>query len=111
MTRVAVPERGVEALFGNHDEKLRFLEATFKVRIKSQGSELLVEGDEQGAIRVGQIFEQLTGLMKDGYSMSSGDVRLAAELFARDGSTHLRDYLMKSPVPGGKTVLGHRSLN
>jgi len=111
MTRVAVPERGVETLFGNHDENLRFLETTFKVRIKSQGSELLVEGDEQGALRVGQIFEQLTGLMKDGYSMSSGDVRLAAELFARDGSTHLRDYLMKAAVRGGKKVVVPRSLN
>ena len=111
MTRVAVPERGVETLFGNHDENLRFLETTFNVRIKSQGSELLVEGDEQGAIRVGQIFEQLAGLMKDGYSMSSGDVRLAAELFARDGSTHLRDYLMKSAVHGGKKVVVPRSLN
>jgi phosphate starvation-inducible protein PhoH and related proteins len=111
MTRVAVPERGVETLFGNHDENLRFLETTFNVRIKSQGSELLVEGDEQGAARVGQIFEQLAGLMKDGYSMSSGDVRLAAELFARDGSTHLRDYLMKAAVRGGKKVVVPRSLN
>ena len=111
MTRVAVPERGVETLFGNHDENLRFLEATFKVRIKSQGSELLVEGDEQGAACVGQIFEQLAGLVKDGYSMSSGDVRLAAELFARDGRTHLRDYLMKSAVRGGKKVVVPRSLN
>jgi phosphate starvation-inducible protein PhoH and related proteins len=111
MTRVAVPERGVETLFGNHDENLRFLESTFQVRIKSQGSELLVEGDEQGAALVSQIFEQLTGLMKDGYQMSSADVRLAGELFARDGNTHLRDYLMKSAVRGGKKVVIPRSLN
>jgi phosphate starvation-inducible protein PhoH and related proteins len=111
MTRVAVPERGVETLFGNHDENLRFLETTFQVRIKSQGSELLVEGDEQGAARVSQIFEQLTGLMKDGYQMSSADVRLAAELFANDANTHLRDYLMKSAVRGGKKVVIPRSLN
>jgi phosphate starvation-inducible PhoH-like protein len=111
MKTIAVPDKGLEVLFGNHDENLRFLETTFNVRIKSQGSELLVEGDEQGALRVGQIFEQLAGLMKDGYSMSSGDVRLAAELFARDGSTHLRDYLMKSAVRGGKKVVVPRSLN
>ena len=49
MTRVAVPERGVETLFGNQDENLRFLEETFKVRIKNQGSDLLIEGDERGA--------------------------------------------------------------
>ena len=56
MKTIAVPERGVEALFGTHDENLRFLEDTLKVRIKSQGSELLVEGDEQGAEIVGQVF-------------------------------------------------------
>ena len=39
MTRVSVPERGLETLFGTQDENLRFLEETFKVRIKSQGSD------------------------------------------------------------------------
>jgi phosphate starvation-inducible protein PhoH and related proteins len=111
MTRVSVPERGVETLFGTQDENLRFLETTFKVRIKSHGPDLVVEGDEEGAARVKQIFEQLVALMKDGYSVSSGDVRLAAELFARDPATNLRDYLMKSAVRGGKKVVIPRSLN
>ena len=48
MRRVAVPERGAEALYGTHDENLRFLENTLKVRIKGHGSELVVEGDEAG---------------------------------------------------------------
>ncbi len=48
MKRVAVPERGAEALFGNHDENLRFLEDTLKVRIRTQGPELLVEGEDAG---------------------------------------------------------------
>ena len=111
MTRVSVPERGVETLFGIHDENLRFLESTFKVRIKTQGNDLMVEGDEQGAECVSRIFDQLAALMKDGYSVSAGDVRLAAELFARDGGTHLRDYLMKSAVRGAKKVVVPRSLN
>ena len=63
MTRVSVPDKGQETLFGNADENLRFLEDTFKVRIKSQGSELLIEGDERGAELAGQVFEQLSGLM------------------------------------------------
>src|SRR5207247_8392943 len=79
--------------------------------IKTQGNELMVEGDEQGAERVSRIFDQLAALMKDGYSVSAGDVRLAAELFARDGDTHLRDYLMKSAVRGAKKVVVPRSLN
>ncbi|HXB54664.1 MAG TPA: PhoH family protein [Vicinamibacteria bacterium] len=111
MKTIAVPERGVEALFGTHDENLRFLEDTLKVRIKSQGSELLVEGDEGGAEIVGQVFLQLAALMKDGYAVSTGDVRLAAELLTRDGATRLRDYLMKAAVRGGKKVVVPRSLN
>ena len=65
------PNGASEALFGNHDENLRFLEEQLKVRIKTQGSELFVEGDERRRRRSsGQIFDQLGALMKDGYSVS-----------------------------------------
>jgi phosphate starvation-inducible protein PhoH and related proteins len=111
MMRVSVPERGLETLFGTHDENLRFLEDTFKVRIKSQGSELLIEGDERGQALAGQVFEQLSQLMKDGYAVGSADVRLAGQLLSRGGETRLRDYLMKAAIRGGKKVVVPRSLN
>ncbi len=111
MTRVSVPERGLETLFGNHDENLRFLEETFKVRIKSQGQELLIEGDEQGAAQAAQVFEQLAQMMQDGYSVASADVRLAAQLLSRDSGARLRDYLMTAAVRGGKKTVVPRSLN
>jgi phosphate starvation-inducible PhoH-like protein len=93
MARFSVPERGIDTLFGTHDENLRFLEETFKVRIKSQGTDLLIDGDPRGTELAGQVFEQLTGLMRDGYSVASADVRL------------------KSAVRGGKKVVVPRSLN
>jgi phosphate starvation-inducible protein PhoH and related proteins len=111
MKRINVPERGVEALFGNHDENLRFLEGTLGVRIKNEAEALLVEGDAAGEEVVAQVFEQLGGLMKDGYSVSAGDVRLAAQLLSQDGGTRLRDYLLKSAVRGGKKTVVPRSLN
>ena len=111
MRRVAVPERGAEALYGTHDENLRFLEDNLKVRIKNSGSELLVEGDAQGEEVVAQIFDQLAALIKDGYSVGAGDVRLAAQLLAQDGAVRLRDYLMGVAVRGGKKVVVPRSLN
>jgi phosphate starvation-inducible PhoH-like protein len=111
MMRVSVPERGLETLFGTHDENLRFLEDTFRVRIKSQGNELLIEGDERGQALAGQVFEQLSQLMKDGYAVGSADVRLAGQLLSRDGETRLRDYLMKAAIRGGKKVVVPRSLN
>jgi len=111
MKRVALPERGTEALFGNHDENLRFLEDTLKVRIRTQGSELTVEGPEAAEEVVRQIFEQLPSLMKDGYAISPGDVRLAAQLLGQEPTTRLRDYLMQSAIRGGKKVVVPRSLN
>ena len=111
MKRITVPERGAETLFGTQDENLRFLEDNLKVRIKSSGAELLVEGEEQGEETVAQIFGQLGSLMKDGYSVSAGDVRLAAQLLAEDENARLRDYLLKSAVRGGKKVVVPRSLN
>jgi phosphate starvation-inducible PhoH-like protein len=111
MTRVAVPEMGVESLFGTHDENLRLLEQAFKVRIRGHGSELSIEGDEAGATLARRALEQLTALMKDGYSVGAGDVRLAADLLSRDADTRLKDYLLKSAVRSGKKVVVPRSLN
>jgi phosphate starvation-inducible PhoH-like protein len=111
MTRVAVPEQGLATLFGNQDENLRFVEDTFKVRIKNQGSDLVIEGDERGQALAGQVFDQLSSLMKDGYAVSSADVRLAAQLLDKDAETRLKDYLMKSAVRGGKKVVVPRSMN
>ena len=111
MTRVSVPEQGLATLFGNQDENLRFVEDTFKVRIRNQGSDLLIEGDERGSVLAGQVFEQLSSLMKDGYAVSSADVRLAAQLLDRDAETRLKDYLLKAAVRGGKKVVVPRSMN
>jgi phosphate starvation-inducible PhoH-like protein len=111
MKRVSVPERGAEALFGTQDENLRFLETACKVRIKSQGNEVFVEGSPEGERVVSEIFTQLTALMKDGYSLSPGDVRLAAQLLAQDEGARLRDFLLKAAIRGGRKVVVPRSLN
>jgi phosphate starvation-inducible PhoH-like protein len=111
MKRVGVPEKGAELLFGTHDENLRFLEQTLKVRIKSDGGELVVEGTPDGEEKVAQVFGQLGDLMKEGYAVASGDVRLAAQLLSQDGGTRLREYLMQSAVRGGKKTVVPRSLN
>ncbi len=106
-----MPDKGAEALFGNHDENLRFLESNLGVRLRNQGADLTVEGEERSEAIVSEVFEQLGQLMKDGYSVSPGDVRLAAQLLSEDAGTRLRDYLMKAAVRGGKKVVIPRSLN
>ena len=48
MKRITVPEEGIETLFGSYDENLKHLESLFNVRIRTQGHDLLVEGDAAG---------------------------------------------------------------
>ena len=46
--RITVPEEGIETLFGSYDENLKHLESLFNVRIRTQGHELLVDGESPG---------------------------------------------------------------
>ena len=111
MKRVALPEKGAEALFGNHDENLRFLEDNLKVRIKNDGQTLVVEGSEEGQEVVARLFDQLGSMIKDGYAAAPGDVRVAAQLLIQDPAARLKDFLMKAAIRGAKKVVVPRSLN
>jgi phosphate starvation-inducible PhoH-like protein len=111
LKRVALPETAAETLFGNRDENLRFLEDNLKVRIKNDGTNLVVEGNGEGEEVVVQLFDQLGSMIKDGYAASPGDVRVGVQLLSQDPSARLRDYLMKAAIRGAKKVVVPRSLN
>ena len=83
MKRIPVPEDGVETFFGAYDENLKHLESLFNVRIRTQGHELLVDGDTSGLDSVDRVVGQLSSLMKDGYKLSNADVKTASDLVAR----------------------------
>jgi phosphate starvation-inducible protein PhoH and related proteins len=109
--KASVPERGAEALFGPGDENLRYLEDTWRVRIRGRGPELQIEGEEPAEGIVAAILEQLAGLQKEGYSVSGADVRLAGELLSQDPGVRLRDFVLKSAVRGARKTVLPRSLN
>ena len=47
LKRISVPEPSVETLFGVHDENLKHFESLFNVRIRTQGHELMIDGEMQ----------------------------------------------------------------
>src|SRR6478609_3716564 len=102
MKRINLPEEGIETLFGSYDENLKHLESLFNVRIRTQGHELLVDGESPDLERVDRVVGQLSSLMRDGYKLSKGDVKTASDLVAQDVSVDLRDHFLKgSLTPGG----------
>src|SRR6516165_1708588 len=104
MKRITVPEEGIETLFGSYDENLKHLESLFNVRIRTQGHDLLVEGEMPDLERVDRIVGQLASLMREGYKLSNADVKTASDLVAQDESVDLRDHFLK----GSLTAAGRR---
>src|SRR5881396_3046417 len=103
MKRITVPEEGIETLFGSYDENLKHLESLFNVRIRTQGHDLLVEGESPNLDKVDRIVDQLSALLREGYKLTHADVKTASALIAEDGTVDLRDHFLKgSLTPAGK---------
>jgi phosphate starvation-inducible PhoH-like protein len=110
--RISVPEEGIATLFGSYDENLKHLESLFHVRIRTQGHDLIVDGEDPGPERVDRVVGQLSALVKDGYKLSKSDVKTASEMFARDSDVDLREHFMKGTVtPAGKRRVAPKSVN
>ncbi|MFL6279823.1 MAG: hypothetical protein ACJ731_06915, partial [Vicinamibacterales bacterium] len=112
MKRINVPEEGIETLFGSYDENLKHLESLFNVRIRTQGHELLVEGESLNLDKVDRIIDQLSSLLRDGYKLSNADVKTASALVAENGAVDLRDHFLKGSVTAaGKRRVAPKTVN
>jgi len=95
MKKIALPQESIATLYGAHDGNLKHIESLFGVTIRTQGDELIVEGEKANEQRVERIFEQLTSLLAEGYELKNGDVKTAAQLVADNGGVNLRDYFLR----------------
>jgi phosphate starvation-inducible protein PhoH and related proteins len=112
MKRITVPEEGIETLFGSYDENLKHLESLFNVRIRTQGHELLVDGDSPNLEKVGRVVGQLSSLLRDGYKLSHADVKTASDLVAQNESVDLRDHFLKgSLTTAGRKRVAPKTVN
>jgi len=110
--RISVPEEGAATLFGSYDENLKHLESLFRVRIRTQGHDLIVDGDDPGPDRVDRVVGQLSTLLRDGYKLSNADVKTASEMVARDEDVDLREHFMKGTLTAaGKRRVAPKSVN
>jgi len=107
MRKIALPEEGIETLYGAHDANLKHIESLLNVNIRTHGSQVTVEGDPGDEQRAQHIFDQLRVLMDEGYTLANGDVKTAAELLVENADLDLRDYFVK----GGPQQATRRRVN
>jgi phosphate starvation-inducible PhoH-like protein len=96
MRKIQIPPEGAASLFGAYDENLKQLEGQFTVRIRTTGSELIVEGEPADVARAEKVLDQLATLIRGGYRLAKGDVKTAAQLVAQDDTVELADYFLRS---------------
>jgi phosphate starvation-inducible PhoH-like protein len=113
MRKITVPGEGIETLFGSYDENLRFLESLLNVSIRTQGQDLLVEGNAASLDAVERIVSALAELVRDGYRLGNGDVKTAAQLVSENPDVQLRDYFVRFAAtrPSGRRQVAPKSVN
>src|SRR3954464_1021384 len=84
MRKISVPDEGAESLYGPYDENLKHLESLFNVRIRTNGREVIAEGEPGDVARTENLLEQLSALMRGGYRLAKGDVKTASQLVDQD---------------------------
>jgi phosphate starvation-inducible protein PhoH and related proteins len=95
MKKIALPEAGIETLYGARDANLKHIETLLDVRIRTQGHDITIEGDPADEERARRIFDQLRVLIDEGYVLANGDVKTAAQLIVDNENVDLRDYFLK----------------
>jgi phosphate starvation-inducible PhoH-like protein len=63
--------------------------------VRTQGSDLLVEGEPEDTARVARLVEQLSTLMEEGHNITVRDVKTATQLLADDPNLDLREHFLK----------------
>jgi len=111
MKKIAVPQEGIETLYGPHDANLKHIESLMDVEIRTQGDEIIVEGTRNSEQRVERLFDQLAQLRDSGYELTSADVKTAAELVVDDPAVDLRDYFSKDGQQGKQGQGTRRRVN
>lgn len=104
--------QGAEAIFGTHDENLRFLESTFEVRLSLDENSLVIEGADRQVGIIERLILDYNHLRHEGFEFTNGDFKSVIRIIAEDSSLRLRDCFPspKSRICGRKTITP-RSLN
>jgi phosphate starvation-inducible PhoH-like protein len=95
LRRITMPDDGIESLYGSLDENLRSLETALGVRLKTSGSEIVIEGDDRAVLGAERVLAQLGALLRGGYRFARGDVKTAAQLIQQNPQVELQEYFLR----------------
>ncbi|HEV7681028.1 MAG TPA: PhoH family protein [Pyrinomonadaceae bacterium] len=112
LKQIELPPRGLETLFGVHDQNIKYLESLLDVRIDARGQDVSIDGDPQDVATAQSILEDFSELFREGRSFTDKELREAFAQIAEDRAFSLRDYFTKARFnPAGKKQVAPKSAN
>ncbi len=112
MPHLTLPERGIESLFGTHDENLKRIERAFEVQLAARGNRLQIEGDAERTPLVEHLFVQLGALLETGYQLKPVDVETSIRVVKESPQASLVDFFLADGVLAAvRRKVTPRSLN
>ncbi len=112
MKKIELPPRGIETLFGVHDQNIKYLESLLDVRVNARGQDLSIDGDPKDVETAERIVEEFAALFSEGKSFTDRELREAFAQIAEDRAYSLRDYFTKARFnPAGKKQVAPKSAN
>lgn len=112
MKKIELPPRGLETLFGVHDQNIKYLESLLDVRIDARGQDVSIDGDPADVETVQRILQDFSDLFKEGNHFTDKELREAFAQIAEDRAFSLRDYFTKARFnPAGKKQVAPKSVN
>src|SRR6266567_1381436 len=77
LKKIELPPRGLETLFGVHDQNIKYLESLLDVRINARGQDVSIDGDPKDVATAQQILEDFSELFKEGRQFTDKELREA----------------------------------
>jgi len=112
LKKIELPPRGLETLFGVHDQNIKYLESLLDVRIDARGQDVSIDGDPADVETAQRILEDFSDLFKEGRQFTDKELREAFAQIAEDRAFSLRDYFTKARFnPAGKKQVAPKSAN
>jgi phosphate starvation-inducible PhoH-like protein len=104
--------RGIESLFGTHDENIRLIETGLNVSTQLLNDSLELEGSEADVARAGTILEEYNDLVKEGHVFGNGDLNSYLRVVMADRDVSLRSLVQSGRQRNfGKKVVVPKTIN
>jgi len=112
LKKIELPPRGLETLFGVHDQNIKYLESLLDIRIDARGQDISIDGDPKDVETAERILQDFADLFREGRQFTDKELREAFAQIAEDRAYSLRDYFTKARFnPAGKKQVAPKSAN